>query len=147
MPMLENLFPDLRGTNYRITSPATDDYNCIAWAAGITSAWWWPVSEPADPTIQWPDGAPREVTLSAFTAAFGTLGYVPCVNDELEAGVDKVALFADEAGVPRHAARQLLGGLWTSKLGQSVDIEHPLHAIEGDVFGTVAQILKRTLAS
>lgn len=27
-------FPRLTSGNHRITSPATPDYNCIAWAAG-----------------------------------------------------------------------------------------------------------------
>jgi hypothetical protein len=146
MPMLEYLFPDLYGTNYRITSPATDDYNCIAWASGVASAWWWAVSEPLDPAIQWPDGASRELTLSAFKAAFATLGFVPCDGEELESGVERGALFADHIGVPTHAARQLPNGNWTSKLGQSVDIEHPLRAVEGDIYGTVVQILKRPRA-
>jgi hypothetical protein len=40
MERLEALFPRLRGTAYRITSPASEVYNCIAWAAGDTEHWW-----------------------------------------------------------------------------------------------------------
>jgi hypothetical protein len=28
-------FPRLTEQNYRVTSPATPDYNCIAWSAGV----------------------------------------------------------------------------------------------------------------
>jgi hypothetical protein len=39
---LEDVFPGLQGTAYRVTSPADRGYNCIAWAAGVTDDWWWP---------------------------------------------------------------------------------------------------------
>jgi hypothetical protein len=41
---LEDLFPRLRRTGYRITSDATAEYNCIAWAAGQTHIPWWPIT-------------------------------------------------------------------------------------------------------
>jgi hypothetical protein len=56
-------------------------------------------------------------------------------------------LFVDARGVPTHAARLLPSGLWTSKLGEWEDIEHDLHALEGDVYGTVALLLKRPCAT
>lgn len=58
-------------------------------------------------------------------------------------GFQKVAFFVGANGVPTHAARQLPSGLWTSKLGEWEDIEHTLHALEGDIYGTVALLLKR----
>lgn len=75
MERLEALFPRLQGTAYRITSSASDVYNCIAWAAGDTERWWWP-GDPA--STYWPVGAPRLETLAAFRDAFATLGYVVC---------------------------------------------------------------------
>ena len=42
MNPLEIALPGLAGTNYRVTSPADDGYNCIAWAATETDRWWWP---------------------------------------------------------------------------------------------------------
>jgi hypothetical protein len=51
MERLEVLFPRLRGTAYRITSSASDVYNCIAWAANDTEHWWWP-GDPA--RTYWP---------------------------------------------------------------------------------------------
>ena len=39
---IEDLFPKLRGKAYQVTSPRNEAYNCIAWAAGDTTDWWWP---------------------------------------------------------------------------------------------------------
>ena len=140
---LEALFPGLRGTVWRTTSAADRIYNCIAWAAGQTNAWWWPIVRANDGNIFWPAGVPLEETIPAFVAAFATVGYIPCDNEILEIGFEEVALFVDSDRIPSHAARQLNNGQWTSKLGIKEDIEHPLHAIEGEVYGSVVQILKR----
>jgi hypothetical protein len=63
--------PDLLRAGYSATSSAATDYNCIAWAAGVTNEWWWP-----DPIgiYSWPAGARREETVVAFVEAFQTLG-------------------------------------------------------------------------
>ena len=37
---LEYLFPNLAGSGYEITGEASDQYNCIAWALGITAEKW-----------------------------------------------------------------------------------------------------------
>jgi hypothetical protein len=134
-------FPGLRVTPFQVTSPADPGYNCIAWAAGSTTDWWWPL-ESARRT-SWPAGEPRETSINAFVAAFLTLGYTVCADESVEPGFEKLAMFADSEGVPTHAARQLPTGRWTSKLGQSEDIEHELRALEGPIYGAVAVILKR----
>jgi hypothetical protein len=119
------------------------DYSCIAWAAGDTSNWWWPTNDPYDEPRFWPAGVVREETVAAFIALFISLGYVPCDDTTLESGFEKVALFANLQGVPTHACRQLAEDCWTSKLGQSEDIEHELHAVEGDIYGCVVVVMKR----
>jgi hypothetical protein len=133
---LESLFPGLRNSSYRVTSPATRDYNCIAWAAGDVAHWWWPDPDPDNDVIFWPADAPREETLQAFMAAFATLGYTSATDDRPEAGFEKVAFFTSGT-VPTHAARQLPNGRWTSKLGFAEDIEHDLHAVSGQAYGGV----------
>lgn len=140
MERFETLFPRLQGTAYRITSPANDGYNCIAWAAGDTKHWWWP-DEPV--RTYWPVGVPRLETLAAFRDAFATLGYVPCEQADLESGFEKIALYADVDGTPTHAARQLSNGRWTSKLGALEDIEHALEDLTGATYGSVVQVCKR----
>jgi hypothetical protein len=142
---LEAAFPGLRTTPFRVTSPADPSYNCIAWAAGGNSDWWWPPS--ADRKSYWPAVAPLEVSTIAFVVAYQSLGYTICLDESLEPGSERIALFVDVQGVPTHAARQLANGRWTSKLGQSEDIEHDLRALEGEVYGAAAVILKRPARS
>lgn len=97
LPIVERLdqaFPALRGSGYRVTSPEDDRCNCIAWAAGDASNWWWP-DEPDQPdSAHWPAGVPRLATLEAFRQAFATLGYTVCDDERLEPGHEKIALFA-----------------------------------------------------
>ena len=101
---------------------------------------WWP-----DPHGQyhWPDGAARSGTLDAYLQAYAAIGYERCDSDQLEERHEKVALFLNAAGSPRHVARQLPSGRWTSKLGKEEDIEHDLRALEGEKYGKVAVFLKR----
>lgn len=135
---IEAAFPRLRGGNYQVTSPREDAYNCVAWAAGHTSQWWWP----DDPRGHWPNDILRTETLEAFRDAFATLGYVVGTDEGLEPDFEKIALFADDQGVPSHVARQLPSGRWTSKLGLLEDIEHALHDLEGTAYGSVVLVLK-----
>jgi hypothetical protein len=138
-PEIERYFPRLNRSNYKIKSPATPTYNCIAWAADSTTRPWWPLR----PNWHWPAGVPSQETLDAFISAFVTLGYEPCVSPSLELGYEKIAIFAD-GPLPKHAARQLPSGMWTSKLGSAEDIEHAaLDLLEGVTYGRVAAILCR----
>jgi hypothetical protein len=142
-PSLEDVFPGLRGQPYQITSPRDHRYNCIAFAAGDDQNWWWPDAAGED---AWPTGVVRAETVDAFREAFATLGYVVCDNDQAEAGYEKIALFT-LAGAPKHAARQLPGGRWISKLGASEDIEHELQDLTGAIYGTVVLVMKRPVIS
>lgn len=57
---------------------------------------------------------------------------------------EKIAIYVDDSGDPSHAARQTSSGKWTSKIGELEDIEHgSLSDLEGEAYGTVAQIMKR----
>jgi len=133
-----------------VISPATSEYNCIAWAANEDFRWWWPIPEKL---YYWPENTPREETLEAFVKAFETLGYVACDNDNVEHGFEKVAIYVDKSGKPKHAAKQLRNGKWTTKLGNYIDVEHELNCLREYVlnidktedYGTVAVILKREL--
>ncbi len=65
-------------------------------------------------------------------------------TDNLEPGGEKVAIYAGADRLPTHMARQLISGARTSKVGEWDDGEHhTLAALEGEYYGTVAQILKR----
>ncbi len=114
---LDNSFPNLSSSGFEITSDFSLGYNCIAWAAGDASRWWWPITGD-----YWPIDD-DSTSADSFAHAFATIGYGPADNDSLEDGYDKIALFAKDDRVT-HAARQLPNGCWTSKLGSDVDIEH-----------------------
>ncbi len=141
---IEAAFPRLKRVQYSLTSAESPAYNCIAWAVGDTRRWWWPDPRPF---AFWPPSAPLEEELAAFTTAFGTLGYVTCVDGALEAGYEKVAIFADSQGKPKHAARQLPNGKWSSKLGKHEDISHSVYGLEGGTYGDVVQYLRRKIPS
>ena len=141
---LQEEFPQLKRAPFSITSPEDPFYNCIAWAADDNRRWWWPISYQGQTTkAYWPPGVPRTENLPAFIAAFATLGYASCNDGKPERGFEKVALFADANGKPKHAARLLPTGKWTSKCGPLEDISHLLHNLEGRNYGSVAQYLKR----
>ncbi len=135
-------FPRLTPDNHRVTSPETIDYNCAAWAAGDTQHWWQPGEYwlPAD----WPED---DYGLGALEQAFLALGYVSCEMDAtLEVGFLKVALYGS-GGTYTHAARQLPGGKWTSKLGKGEDIEHDApEDVTGGVYGDVMGFMKKPVA-
>lgn len=138
---IEDLFPALKSSYRKITSPKDSKYNCISWAANLKERGW-----------LWPEGGDdwltdsEEVTILAFLKAFEILGYAECKDGSLEPGYEKVALYADPFTLePKHMARQLDNGIWTSKLGNLEDIEHEkLEAIEGDVYGKVIKFMKRS---
>jgi hypothetical protein len=70
---LEQDWPGLAQTAYRITSNHTGEYNCLAWAIAETDRWWSPLPED---DYYWPEGVPREVSISAFVQAYETLGFM-----------------------------------------------------------------------
>jgi hypothetical protein len=128
-PRLERAFPKLLAAGYEITSDDTsnslDNYNCIAWAAhDVKHGFWWPLNNG-----HWPIRE-RELTISCFVKAFESLGYHRCGNSRLEWAYEKVALYAI-ADEPKHMARQLRDGSWTSKCGDWEDLRHlTLDAVE-----------------
>ena len=141
---IEEIFPELAKGGCQITSPVDKRYNCIAFAAGDTANWWWPVP-PDVQEVFWPDGVRRAETLSAFRDAFASVGFTECSGEEVEPGFEKIAIFTDDQSVPLHAARQQANGFWTSKLGEREDITHKLHDLQGESYGKVASIMKRPL--
>lgn len=146
---LEQCFPGLHAEPYAITSPEDWSYNCIAWAAGDTTQWWWPGGPGGYYwPLPWHRGPP---TLDDMVRAFEHLGFRRARNARVEAHIERIAIYVNAAtGEATHAARQLPNGTWTSKLGKLEDITHEtLHGIEGlgraDDYGTAAQIMKRRL--
>jgi hypothetical protein len=130
-------FPRLTERNHRAASPADVRYNCIAWTAGDTEHWWQPGS-------YWPVEASRDDHgVGALQDAFQALGYEECSDASPEPGFEKIALYGS-ALFFTHAARQLPGGKWTSKLGKAEDIEHDTaDDVAGGLYGEVVEFMKR----
>lgn len=147
---LEAKLPHLRGTSFAITSPETPRYNCFAWAADDDQHWWEPPNPLYDlldpvPTRYWPDGALAELTVDGLMSAFATRGYVECASPALEDGFEKVAIYVSRVtGLPAHAARQLVTGDWTSKIGDWEDIVHPtIDSVECPDYGRARRFMRR----
>jgi hypothetical protein len=121
-------FPRLSRRNHRITSEATDEYNCVAYAIGDESRWWSP-----HPDYFWPPNVLRDqANVQSYIEAFGSVGFVICADGTLEEGYEKIAIYVHPNGTPTHAARQFPNGKWRSKLGVLEDIEHDSeHDVEG----------------
>ncbi len=133
-------FPRLRRIPFLLTSPETPAYNCIAWAAGDDSRWWWPGQ---GGFAYWPEGIRAKEDLETFISLFESFGYQRCDNPTPKKGVEKVAIFVDANNNPTHAARQLANGRWTSKLGKWEDIEHTLFGLESGHYGNAAVFFER----
>ncbi len=131
------------------TSDQTFSYNCHAWGADDTNAWWEPAPQlsavfPPWVRVYWPSGLPYfDFSLANFMQAFETQGFERCPDGALEGGFEKLALYADGASIT-HTARQLPSGAWTSKLGFDIDVLHPtLAALEGPAYGQVTAYMRR----
>jgi hypothetical protein len=122
-----------------LTSAATGEYNCIAWALEDTSRFYWTGPKAF---FYWPENLPREETIESFIQLFQQNGYEICQHALKERSFIKIALFVKD-GLPTHAARQLPNGLWTSKLGSWEDVRHTLSAISGGLYGDVAVVMKK----
>lgn len=141
-PRLEIKLPKIKDAGYKVTSPETIDYNCIAWTIGRDDIWIWP-----NPRFFWPEHIKSDNNLSSFIEFYQNLGYNVCDYDRLEVGYEKIAIYVnpDTYGVT-HAAKQTKSGKWASKLGPYKDIEHnTLDSLTGSDFGIVATIMKRKI--
>ncbi len=126
-------WPLLSEVHFTRTSPVDSRYNCVAWAAAVTTRPWWPWTVP----YYWPPEAPKEETVAAFGIAYQTLNYAVCEDGEQEEGFEKIVIYTDAGQVPTHVARQLEDGRWTSKLGDLKDIEHQSpQDLAGGIYGS-----------
>jgi hypothetical protein len=138
---LEEAFPNCQLEPFIFTSPATNFYNCIAWAFEDPTRVYWPDGAQ---NCYWPPNIQRKPILKSFIDLFKSKGYFECENGNLEEGYLKVAIYSKN-NIPTHAARQLSNGLWTSKLGRSNDVSHTIHAMSNGEYGDVAIYMKKPL--
>ncbi len=136
-------FPNLTPTNHRVIGPADYLYNCIAWACGDSQHWWQPV-----PHGHWPVASdPDDATIENLLAALVAVGFNVSSDRALEAGFEKIAVYATPTEYI-HVAKLLPTGMWSSKLGEDVLIEHDTpEDVAGGVYGAIFQFMKRPLTS
>jgi len=139
---IPNLFPNSTDTPFLATSPKSSSYNCIAWAYGDNTRWYWPIPQNS---CFWPSGAPRVLNLNSFILLFQTINYEICENGIHEVELEKIAIFTDKDGIPTHAARQLRNGFWTSKLGEDIDVQHTIEAMENGFYGNANTYMSRII--
>lgn len=117
---LTRIFPNLWGGGYAVIGPPSDQYNCIAYAAGDTSQHW----EDDNPNSYWHPDAKRGTTTADLAVLFRKLGFKKCGGPRLEPKYQKVALYGKQV-LWTHAALQTSNGRWRSKLGKEGElIEH-----------------------
>ncbi len=137
-------FPNLLPSDFVVTSPESLIYNCIAWAAGHTDAWWEPIRGAG---YYRPELSPWDHRIESLVWVFEFFGFELCVSDEHEDGYEKVAIYGI-GDYYEHAARMLQGGKWTSKLGTYKDIEHnDQKCLCGTSYGSVVKVLRKKITS
>jgi len=145
---LLRIFPKLaQDKDFKITSPASSDYNCIAWAYIIKNRWMWPNTGDGsflDGIHYWPSNEILDDDVSHFIKAFELQGYIVCEECKFDPKYRKIALYAkDNSTKCTHAAREQRDGFWTSKLGPYVDIQHGTpYTIENNTYGKVYCFMK-----
>lgn len=101
---------------------------------------------PAELGYYWPSGAGKGEKVRNLFQAFEAVGFQRCDDGVLKRDLEKVALYADEAGNWTHAARQKDDGSWTSKIGGFEDIQHegPEHLC-GEEYGAIHCYMARPI--
>lgn len=135
-------FPELANDqNFKICSPKTHEYNCIAWAMQFTDRW---VTSVDGPQYWWPNDVERNMSSSALIAAFEAVGFTECDNKSLEEGFDKVILYKNETEDEwTHASRIIDNSVEHSKFGASFDGTHSHDKFQGTCYGIPYAIMKR----
>jgi hypothetical protein len=147
--ILCEVFPKLsQDKDFKITSKSNTNYNCIAWACFYDERWIQPnyLGRPnLDCVVWWPPEVIEGLQIDCLIALFEHHGYSKCESHEHEEGYRKIAIYINEDTKEwTHASRELLDGCWTSKLGQSNDIQHGTpFTIENDDYGKVFCFMKK----
>ena len=137
---LISAFPKLACEEFELIAPDSDQYNCIAYAAGETGRSWWPNVD-----SYWPAWATSTNSIESLKEAFAGLGYEQCDDSDAEAGYQKIALY-EARGVMTHIALQMPNRRWRSKLGRGPVIEHHSpESLSGENYGNPTVFMRRAL--
>lgn len=134
-------FPNLNDQNGKKTSAVNLTYNCAAWAAGRNVNCWWDPS-PGHPNRFWPKGVPETVDIASFVASYESIGFIRCDNAIPEINWSKIVIYSS-LGLFTHAAKVISESVWSSKLGQNIDVSHAPDALNGPVYGIPCAFMKK----
>lgn len=135
-------FPNINQNNSNVIGHKTRNYNCIAFAFGDQTRWWWP-----DGSHFWPKDCLDPDESESFEKLFRKVGAKITPIDR----VDKIAhdpkyvtlaIYADEDGAINHLAVLNEDNTWTSKLGANYLIEHEYDALTQGSYGDIVAIAK-----
>lgn len=76
---LEIKLPKIKEVGYKVTSPESRRYNCIAWSIGRVDIWIWPV-----PQFFWSLNIEKNLKLSTFIDFYQMFEYIISENEKLE---------------------------------------------------------------
>ena len=137
---LAKAFPRLSGEKFEIVAQPSNRYNCIAYAAGDTNAWW-----SHRENRYWPDHATRSDSIESLKKVFAVLGFQQCQDSHVEDGYQKIALY-EQQGLWTHAAVQTPAGRWRSKMGAGPVIEHlSPESLSGGKYGAPTVHMRRAV--
>ncbi len=125
--------------NFKLLSPFSFQYNCIAFALGMTDRW---VDPSAIPWHWWPP-IEKGPDIDHLKNAFKYFGFEECgMDDEVDELYDKIALY-HIANHWTHAARIVADGICHSKFGESYDGYHSSGNVLQAQYGDVCLIMRR----
>jgi hypothetical protein len=136
-------WPKLVSGTYYKSSEEDLKYNCVAWVDGIKHK---RIDFSEDE-----DGNPLDdyyLTSFPYFEYFESIGFELCKDSNLEAGIQKIAIFEKDNQF-KHVSIQLENGYWASKMGDFEDIVHyDVTSVEGYLykfrsFGKVRFFMKR----
>lgn len=138
---IEDRFPALRGTPWKIKSRKTKRYNCLAWAAREKHRRW-----DFAKGAYWPPGVKKAMGIAYLVGAFQAEGFSVCNENDCQtydSTADSIVVY-ERNRIGTHAARLLANGMWSSKLGDIEDVEHQTpEALSGDRYGYPRVYMKR----
>lgn len=148
-------FPQLADDpHFKITSPQTVEYNCIAWAMGFEKRWvacFVPSSAHdndgmynhiRERFVWWPKGVEMSMRKEALVDAFRAVGFEITDNQDYEDEYDKAVLY-ERDGNWTHASRIISDSVEHSKFGESWDGCHGRDRFSDSNYGNPFAYMKR----
>lgn len=145
-------FPNLKSVDAVQSAPASNDYNCIAWAGGIYVDWCWPPYQySSEQTVG--GNFDHNDPLACFDYFFKLLRWPGCARYTRDGATEENSVIDlwygyDEmlqdstythASIKAGSDKNAHGYAWESKPGSLMRTFHPRYALEGDEYGKVVE--------